>query len=88
MNAHLQEIAEEDLQTIHAATQARKERQKSNRKVVQHGGVITAENARLAINQRVEQEAEKAAKAAAREVKNAHRDGFQWVEEDPAGNRK
>ena len=61
---------------------------KSNRKVVQHGGVITAENARLAINQRVEQEAEKAAKAAARKVKNAHRDGFQWVEEDPAGKRK
>ena len=92
VNAHLREIAEEDLQAIHAATQARKERQKSNRKVVQHGGIITAENAWLAINQRVEQEAEKAARAAAKKVKkkvkNAHREGFQWIEEDPAGGKK
>jgi hypothetical protein len=82
--ASLLEI-KEDLQVIHAATQARKKRQKSNREVVQHGGIITAENARLAINQ---QEAEKAARAAAKKVKNVYREGFQWIEEDPAGRKK
>jgi hypothetical protein len=63
------QLAEGDLAMITAAARARQIRQKTNLKVVQKGGVITAKGARAAIDARVEQEAAKAGRAAARKFK-------------------
>jgi hypothetical protein len=64
------QLAEEDLSMITAAARARQNRQKNkNKKVVQKGGIVTVKGARAAIDARVEQEAAKAARAAARQYK-------------------
>ena len=66
VNANLRQQAEQELQGLQAATMARNQRQTSNLRVVQKGGVITAANARIAVNKRAEKEAELAVKRAAK----------------------
>ena len=63
------ELAQRDLLNISAAVFARQKRQSKDKKVVQKGGVITVGMARQAIDQRVEQEAQKVARKAARDYK-------------------
>jgi len=67
--AELKDLAEAQVTTMTAATLARQQRQQPNRRVVQKGGVLTAARARHAIDARVEREAEKVAKKAARDYK-------------------
>jgi len=69
--AELKDIAETQVAAMSAATQARQKRQQPDRRVIQKGGVITVEGARLAVDARIEKEAEKVAKKAARQYKAA-----------------
>ena len=71
VNTTLRQVAEQEVEHLQAATIARQNRQKAGRKVVQKGGVIYASNARLAINKRAENEAEKAERAAAKRERDA-----------------
>ena len=68
-NATLRALAEEDLHATQAAVRARTKRQKPDQRVVSKGGLISAKDGRLKISQRVEKEAAKASRAAARKVK-------------------
>lgn len=69
--AELKDLAESQVASMTAATRARQKRQQTNRRVIQKGGVISAEGARQAIDARLEREAEKMAKKAARDYKAA-----------------
>jgi len=62
-NMHAQLQAERELANTQAVARARRQRQKSNRKVVQKGGVIYAANARSIVQKREQEEALKAARA-------------------------
>ena len=62
-------LAEEDLTMLTAAARQWQHRQTTNQKVVQKGGVITAHGAHTAINVRIEAEAQKAGRAAAKKFK-------------------
>ena len=68
-NATLRALAEEDLHATQAAVRARAKRQKPDQRVISKGGLISAKDGRLKISQRVEKEAAKASRAAARKVK-------------------
>ena len=68
-NMTLRTLAEEDLTMLTAAARQRAHRQITNQKVVQKGGVISAHSARAAIDARVEAEAQKVGRAAARRYK-------------------
>ena len=65
----LRTLAEEDLMMLIAAAKQHVHRQTTNQKVVQKGGVISGRSARAAIDARVEAEAQKASRAAARRYK-------------------
>ena len=69
--AELKDLAERQVATMTAATQARQRRQQTDRRVVQKGGIITAEGARQAVDARIEKDAEKVARKAARDYKAA-----------------
>ena len=80
-NAVLRSLAEEDLHLMQAAVRARAKRQKTDQRVVQKGGLISAVDGRLKVSQRVQKEAEKAGRAAARAVKKqAKEDAAQRAE--------
>ena len=80
-NAVLCLLAEEDLHLMQAAVCARAKRQRTNQRVVQKGGLISAADGRLKVSQRVQKEAEKAGRAAARAVKKqAKEDATQRAE--------
>lgn len=64
-------IMEQELAEISAVIKARKDRQKPGRRQVQRGSVLTAASARLAVDSRVRDEAERAGKRAARAYKKA-----------------
>ena len=61
-------LVEEDLHLIQATVRARTKRQRTDQRVVQKGGLISAVDGRLKVSQ-VQKEAEKAGRAAARAVK-------------------
>ena len=65
----LRSLAKEDLHLMQAAVCTRTKRQKTDQRVVQKGGLISAVDGRLKVSQRVQKEAEKAGRAAARAVK-------------------
>jgi len=80
-NAVLCSLVEEDLHLIQAAVRARTKRQRTDQRVVQKGGLISAVDGRLKVSQRVQKEAEKAGRAAARAVKKqAKEDAIQRAE--------
>ena len=77
----LHSLAEEDLYLIQAAVHARAKRQKTDQRVIQKGGLISAVDGRLKVSQRVQKEAEKAGRAAAHAVKKkAKEDAIQHAE--------
>ncbi|KAH8721575.1 hypothetical protein GQ44DRAFT_729752 [Phaeosphaeriaceae sp. PMI808] len=67
--ADLRAVAERELSRITAAATARKNRQNASQKQVQRGGVLTAAEARAAVDARVESESQKVARKAARQYK-------------------
>ena len=71
VNAHLLASATEELHNLTAAARERRNRQSSSRKQILKGGVLTAREARSAINRRAQQDAEKAIRQAARQAKTA-----------------
>jgi hypothetical protein len=68
-NMALRTLVEEDLIMLTAAARQRAHRQITNQKVVQKGGVISAYNARAAIDACVETKAQKVGRTAARKYK-------------------
>jgi hypothetical protein len=68
-NAILHSLAEEDLHLMQAVVRARTKRQKTDQRVIQKGGLISAADKQLKVSQQVQKEAEKAGRAAARAVK-------------------
>lgn len=61
-NATLRQLVERDLHLMQAAVSVRAKRQADDQRVVQKGGLVSAKGGRLKISQRVEKEAQKAAK--------------------------
>jgi hypothetical protein len=80
-NTVLRLLVEEDLHLMQAAVRAHAKRQRTNQRVVQGGGLISAVDGRLKVSQRVQKEAEKAGRAATRAVKKqAKEDATQRAE--------
>lgn len=65
-------LAQRDLKEITAAAQQRQKRQIKDLRQVQKGGVVDVRSARQAIDQRVERDAQIAARKAAKNYKDAH----------------
>jgi hypothetical protein len=80
-NTMLRLLVEEDLYLMQAVVRAYAKRQRTNQRVVQGGGLISAVDGRLKVSQRVQKEAEKAGRAATRAVKKqAKEDATQHAE--------
>jgi hypothetical protein len=62
-------IAERELETITAVATARRTRQQGSQKQVQRGGVLTAAKARAAVDARVDADAMKVGRKAAKQYK-------------------
>ena len=71
VNVMLRQRAEEEVEHLQAAAAARLKRQKPGKKIVQKGGIVYARDAHVAVNKLIENEAEKAGKAAAKKVRDA-----------------
>ena len=71
VNAHLLASAQEEIYNLTAAARERRNRQSSSRRQVSKGGVLTAREARSAVDRRAQQDAEKAVRQAARRAKAA-----------------
>jgi len=67
--ADLHELTVKELESLTAAARERKERQAASRRQVQKGGVLTAKDARMAVEKRMKDEAKRAAATAARKAK-------------------